>query len=84
MPAWLAVIEQAPDLTTTIARLEIVQISFEFEIKVTGYELPALLVAVRAWLLLLVFIAAGWANVMLWLNLLLVIPIDLITPLAGE
>ena len=84
MPAWLAVIEQVPNLTTTIARLEIVQISVEFEIKVTGYKLPALLVAVRAWLLLLVFIAAGWVNVMDWLNLFSAIPIDLITPLAGK
>ena len=44
-PAWLAVIEHVPAETTWIAPLTIVQVLKVVDVKVTGYEPVALLVA---------------------------------------
>ena len=47
-PAWLAVIEQVPAATTFIAPFTTVQMLKVVEVKVTGYEPVAELVATSA------------------------------------
>jgi hypothetical protein len=58
------VIEHVPAETTCTARLTIVQTEVVVEAKLTGYELPAELVATKGCGLLVIVIAAGWVKVM--------------------
>jgi len=58
------VIEHVPALTTRIAPLTTVQTEEVVETNVTGYELPAELVATKVCGLLVLVIAFGWVKVM--------------------
>ena len=57
-------IEHVPALTTRIAPLTTVQTEEVVETNVTGYELPAELVATKVCGLLVLVIAFGWVKVM--------------------
>ena len=59
-------IEQVPAVTTFIAPFTTVQTVGVVEVKVTGYEMPALLVATNGCGVLTVVIAVGGVNVMVW------------------
>ena len=56
--------KQVPAETTWIAPLTTVQIEEVVEVRVTGYEMPALLVATKGCGSLVTVIAVGWVKVM--------------------
>ena len=75
-------IEHTPAVTTLIAPFTTVQMLKVVEVKVTGYEMPALLVATNGCGVLTVVIAIGGVNVMVCGSL--VIEIDLEMLLAAR